>query len=196
MAAQIVNLSPAEIFPCPENPRLHPPEQIGQIVKSIEMFGFIAPVVVNSSKMIIAGHGRHQAAIRMGLKTIPCLVQDHLSAEQVKQYMIIDNKLAENSMWDEYQLQKLFKELDGFEFEDFGFDFSADAVVDVDDGLDDGAAIKEWETEEIVVTSQVVVTTDIMLQPEITRILIEHFGDKVTFERYVFKNAKKPEKAA
>jgi ParB-like chromosome segregation protein Spo0J len=193
---QIETISTSDIKPCPDNPRLHPPEQVARIVESIKRFGFVQPVLISSDSVIIAGHGRHQAAVRMGLDEIPCLVADHLTDEEIKQYMVIDNKLAEGSYWDEYALQKIFDDVPDFDFSEFGFEVHVPDVEDsedVDVSLDE-SVINEWEADEIVVTSQIVVTTDILMQDRVRQILIDELGDSVTFDRYIYKSAKAPEK--
>ncbi len=59
------------LAPDPSNPRRHSREQIGAIARSIEAFGFTAPILVDGANRIVAGHGRYEAAKRLGLETIP-----------------------------------------------------------------------------------------------------------------------------
>jgi len=82
------------------NSRMHSVEQIDQIVASIEAFGFTNPLLIDEHNLIIAGHGRLQAAIQLNLKMVPCLVLKDLSEEQKSAYVIADNKLALNASWD------------------------------------------------------------------------------------------------
>src|SRR5699024_8118372 len=63
--------------------------------------GFTNPVLIASDNTIIAGHGRVMAARNMGIEAVPCLRLDHLSRDQVRTYVIADNKLALNAGWDE-----------------------------------------------------------------------------------------------
>src|SRR5262245_28345072 len=78
------------------NPRPHSEKQIRQIAASIETFGFTNPVLIDGSDTVIAGHGRVRAAKLLGMSTVPTLRLDHLSAAQIRAYVIADNKLAEN----------------------------------------------------------------------------------------------------
>ena len=108
------------------NARTHSKRQIRQIADSIETFGFTNPVLIDSSDTIVAGHGRVRAAKQLGMKTVPTLRLDHLTEEQVRAYVIADNKLAENAGWDRdllaIELQGLAEcELD-FDLEVVGFE--------------------------------------------------------------------------
>jgi len=97
------------------NPRTHPKKQINQLKRSIREFGFVRPVMLDGKDGIIAGHGSTLAAIELGMNDIPTVRVDHLSPEQVRAYVIADNKLAENAGWDRdllaLELQELSVEL-------------------------------------------------------------------------------------
>lgn len=84
-----------------KNARTHSDKQIDLIARSIREFGFVNPVLIDRDKIIIAGHGRFEAALRLGLKTVPTVQLDHLSEAQVRAYRIADNRIAELSDWDE-----------------------------------------------------------------------------------------------
>ena len=86
--------------PYPRNARTHGPRQIAQIAASIAAFGFNNPVLTDKDGVIIAGHGRVDAARRLGLKTVPCIRIEHLSDAQKRAYILADNKLAEQAGWD------------------------------------------------------------------------------------------------
>ncbi len=77
------------------NPRTHSEKQIRQIAASIETFGFTNPVLIDTSGTVIAGHGRVRAAKQLGMDTVPTVQLEHLSEEQVRAYLIADNKLAD-----------------------------------------------------------------------------------------------------
>jgi DNA modification methylase len=86
--------------PYPRNARTHSPEQIREIAKSIERFGFCNPVLVGDNNDVIAGHGRIAAAKFLGLKTVPTVKLSHLSEAERRAYILADNKLAEKAGWD------------------------------------------------------------------------------------------------
>lgn len=90
----------------PRNARLHKPEQVKQLAKSIRRFGFTHPILIDEDDRILAGHGRVLAARELGLRDVPCLRIDHLSPAEKRAYVLADNKLALNAQWD----QKLLAE--------------------------------------------------------------------------------------
>lgn len=109
-----------------KNPRIHSKAQIQQIAKSIERFGWNIPIAVDRSGMILAGNGRYEAAKLLGLKEIPIVRLNHLAKAQAKAYIVADNKLTENSQWNEQLLGEIFLELSksdlDFELSDTGFE--------------------------------------------------------------------------
>lgn len=119
-----------KIKPYEKNAKLHPEEQIQQIKKSIQQFGFNDPVALWHDE-IVEGHGRYLAAKELGMNELPVIRLDDLTDEQRKAYMLVHNKLTMNSGFD---VDLLNEELAGiFEFDmgDFGFD------IGVDEGADD-----------------------------------------------------------
>lgn len=84
----------------PRNARKHDRRQIGQIRKSIETFGFSNPLLADEHDVLIAGHGRLQAARDIGLKTVPVIVLQGLSDTQKRALLLADNKIALNASWD------------------------------------------------------------------------------------------------
>jgi ParB-like chromosome segregation protein Spo0J len=84
-----------DLAPSPNNPRVHSPRQIQQIARSIAVFGFNAPVLIDRHDRLIAGHGHVEAAKSLGLDTLPTIRLDHLSAAEAKAFLLADNRLAE-----------------------------------------------------------------------------------------------------
>ena len=82
------------------NARAHSEKQIRQIADSIETFGWTNPILVDGAGGIIAGHGRIEAAKLLGIEQVPTIRLEDLTPEQVRAYVIADNKLAENAGWD------------------------------------------------------------------------------------------------
>jgi hypothetical protein len=107
----------------PRNPRTHHPKQVRQIARSIEAFGFNVPVLVDAQRKVIAGHGRILACRLLGWSEVPTISLEHLSAEQAKAFMIADNRLTENSRWDDRLLAEQLRELSVLEL-----DFSLEAT--------------------------------------------------------------------
>jgi DNA modification methylase len=100
-----------QIRPDPTNPRLHGKRHVRQLAKSIEAFGFNAPILVDDEGQIVAGHGRHAAALMLGLLTVPTICVGHLSPQQRRAYMVADNRLGDLSKWDGNILAGIMLEL-------------------------------------------------------------------------------------
>ena len=134
----------------PKNPRCHSRRQIEQIAESIKAFGFNVPVLIDGHEGVIAGHGRVQAARALGLAEVPTVTLSHLSGPQLRAFMVADNKLTENSTWDDHLLAeqlKMLSEVDlSFTLEATGFEMGEIDVMidgleadgdDVQDGADE-----------------------------------------------------------
>jgi DNA modification methylase len=101
----------AELKLDPRNPRCHAPKQIRQIAQSLTAFGFLVPVLVDRDLKLIAGHGRILACRQLGWNEVPTICLDHLSDAQAKAFMIADNRLTENSVWNDRLLAEQLQEL-------------------------------------------------------------------------------------
>ena len=145
-----------ELTPRSKNPRTHSKKQIQQIADSIKQFGFTNPVLIDKHNKIIAGHGRVEAAKLHGIDKIETICLENLTEDEIRAYVIADNRLAENAGWDRellaLELQGLTEiDLD-FEVTVTGFEMaeidvliteldssteendSADDVFEIDDG--------------------------------------------------------------
>lgn len=112
-----------KLIPYAMNARTHSEEQISQIAGSMREFGFTNPVLIDTEGTIIAGHGRVMAARKLELEKVPCIRLGHLTPQQVRAYVIADNKLALNAGWDDEKLKAELEALnaDGFELGLTGF---------------------------------------------------------------------------
>ena len=143
------------------NPRKHDARQIGQLKNSISAFGFMNPIIVDAAGIVIAGHGRLQAAVELGLQKVPVIAAAHLSEAKVRAYRLADNKIAENSSWDEGLLRIELAALVDLEFSgDLEFDVDAigfeTAELDIllgDDPEDDKPEVVEGPSETAVCRS-------------------------------------------
>jgi len=99
-----------ELKPHPKNPRKHSEKAIKKLVASIREFGWTNPILVSEDGVVLAGHARLKAAKRAGLKEVPVIVLP-LSGAKADAYMIADNRLQEDSDWDEELLAELVEEL-------------------------------------------------------------------------------------
>lgn len=87
--------------PNPHNSRTHSKHQIRQIADSIKAFGFTNPVLVDKNNMVIAGHGRLAAAKLLIMSQVPTICLEGLTPDQIRAYVMADNRLAEKAGWDE-----------------------------------------------------------------------------------------------
>ncbi len=108
--------------PYEKNPRLND-EAVDSVARSITDFGFITPIVANEDGVILAGHTRWKAAVKLGLEKVPVRIVVGLTPEQEKAYRIADNRTAEKSEWDMDLLPVELAALDlaGFQIEATGF---------------------------------------------------------------------------
>lgn len=106
----------ADLNPYENNPRLND-GAVDAVAASIKEFGFKVPIVVDSDGVIVTGHTRLKAAKKLGIDTVPVIVADDLTPEQVKAFRLADNKTGELAQWD---LDKLDIELDGIDEIDMG----------------------------------------------------------------------------
>jgi len=100
------------------NARTHSDDQIGQIMASLREFGWTNPVLIDEKNNIIAGHARVEAARRLGMAEIPCIVLDGLTEAQKRAYLIAHNRLALNAGWNEELLRAELLDLLGFDPEE------------------------------------------------------------------------------
>jgi DNA modification methylase len=104
-------VSPDALTPNPRNPRNHSKKQIRQIAESISTFGFTMPVLVDENGIIIAGHGRVEAAKLLRLSKVPAIRLDDLSEPKKRALLLADNKIAERAGWDRSMLAVELNEL-------------------------------------------------------------------------------------
>jgi DNA modification methylase len=110
-AGEIELKSPYALRRNSRNVRTHSKKQIAQIARSIDRLGFNVPVLVDPECVILAGHGRVEAAKLLKLKEIPVIRIDHLSEAGKRAFVLADNKIAQNAGWDRLSLAAEFGEL-------------------------------------------------------------------------------------
>jgi hypothetical protein len=113
----------ATIVPYPGNPRRNKTAII-KLARILSEVGFRQPIVVDSDRVIIAGHTRLEAAKRLGMKEVPVHIATDMSPEQVKAWRIADNRVGQEAEWDTELLKLEIGELVDMDFDtDFlGFD--------------------------------------------------------------------------
>ena len=148
----IVEREVDKLIPYSKNAKKHSETQIANVAESIKQFGFVQPVVVDKNGVIVIGHCRTLAAKKLGMKTVPCVMVDELTDEQVRALRIIDNKTNE-SPWDMELLAEELPEisLDGFDM-NFGIHSYSDA--DLDSFFKDAEPADEEQAEEKTETAE------------------------------------------
>ena len=125
---RIENIEIGDLIPYENNPRLNDGAVDG-VMASIKEFGFKVPIVIDKNNVIVCGHTRHKAALRMGLTELPCIRADDLSDEQIKAFRLADNKVSEAADWDIGKLNIEISEIEDIDMSQFGFE---DIDIDVD----------------------------------------------------------------
>lgn len=117
---------------------------IDAVANSISEFGFKVPIIITKDNVIVTGHTRLKASIKLNLLEVPCIVADDLTEEQIKAFRLADNKTAEIAGWD---FSKLEEELSTIEMDmsQFGFEELEDEVPDnaTDDDFDPDSEIPD-----------------------------------------------------
>lgn len=143
---QIIEKSITDISPYENNPRYND-EAVEAVAQSIKEFGFKVPIVIDKNNTIVTGHTRLKAAKRLGLESVPCILADDLTEDQIKAYRLADNKVGEFSTWNYIALDKELEGITDIDMTDFGF-FKEDT------GLDDLAFSEDNKTRQVGVKVQ------------------------------------------
>jgi DNA modification methylase len=116
LTERIVWRAVGELKEFPGNPRRHPDSQIARLMKSIRRV-WTSPILVDENSTILAGHGRLEAAKRLGMAEVPTVTVTGLSAAEKRAVVIADNRLPEQAVWDFDLLRAHFKDLLDLDFE-------------------------------------------------------------------------------
>lgn len=132
---EIIYKQLTDLVPYQNNPRKNE-EAVSFVANSISEFGFKNPIIIDRNNVIIAGHTRRLAALKLGLQTVPCIVAEDLSEEQAKALRLADNRVAEKAKWDADLLEEELKGIFDIDMGQFDFDmnFSDGTPEDEDTG--------------------------------------------------------------
>ena len=164
-----------------------------QIVDSINTFGWTNPILIDENNLILAGHGRLRAAHEIGMDKVPCIELSKLSDAEKKAYVLADNKLAENSGWDNDLLKSelnILKDLD-FDVGVIGFDsVEMSSILDDTDYEDDSS----WSDNETIIQYNIIFDNneqqDIWFQ--FLKFLKSHYEEKDTIGERLIEHIKNP----
>jgi len=132
---KVVEVEVWKLISYTNNNKIHNDKQVDLLANSITEYGFNTPIIIDKNNIIIAGHGRLEAAKKLWLEKVPCVIKENLTDVQVKKYRLLDNKIAEiaedNREAIELELIDIW-DLDLNELYDFAEDIDLDDL-DVDD---------------------------------------------------------------
>ena len=143
---EIVMKKIGEIKPYIRNPRKND-KTVELLCKIIPKVGFNVPLVIDKNGIIVKGHARYTAAIRLGMEELPCIIT-HADEEAIKADRITDNKISEFSEWVNEELMHEIDMIDfDFDFTELGFPaVSFDDIPSMDEFAEE---IKEEHGHEI-----------------------------------------------
>lgn len=93
---KIVYRKVSSLIPYEHNNKIHPEKQISEIADSIQEFGFMQSLVIDNDNVIVVWHARREAAKKLWMEKVPCVIASELTDEQIKKYRIVDNRLNES----------------------------------------------------------------------------------------------------
>lgn len=117
---QIVEKKVTELKAYEKNPRKND-NAVGPVAESIKEFGFKVPIIIDKDNVIVAGHTRLMAAKKLGMKSVPCIIADDLTPQQIKAFRVADNSSAQIASWDLSLLNDELMDLD-FDMSLFGLE--------------------------------------------------------------------------
>lgn len=134
------------IRPYEKNPRRND-EAVDAVAASIREFGWQQPIVVDRDGVIIAGHTRYKAAKKLKCDTVPVVVADDLTEDQVKAYRLADNKTGELAEWDTALLDEELAGIGQLDMSQFGFEDAPNSEVETVSDIEEDNYIVELPDE-------------------------------------------------
>ena len=117
----IIEKKVKDLKPYEKNPRLND-DAVKYVAESIRNFGFKVPIVIDKDNNIVCGHTRWKACKKLKIDTVPCVVADDLTEEQIRAYRLADNKVGEKAEWDLALLDTELAEIETIDMTLLGFD--------------------------------------------------------------------------
>lgn len=155
----IVEKSIEELKAYEKNPR-HNEKAVDAVAASIKEFGWKNPVVIDKDGVIAAGHTRVAAAKKLGIKTVPCIVADDLTDEQIRAFRLADNKTAELAEWDDELLAEELKMLEDIDMSQFGFEGLEEMLDETREATEDDFNEDEEDIEPLTKSGDIWVLGD------------------------------------
>lgn len=127
-----------------KNPRKNE-HAVDTVAKSIEKYGFKAPLIIDKKNIVYCGNTRLKAARKLGLEEVPCIVVRDLTEKEIREYALLDNKTNEIADWD---LEMLAEELKELSLEEFALDWEIPELESEKEIVEDNCDIEEKLEEE------------------------------------------------
>jgi hypothetical protein len=155
----------ADLVPYENNAKKHSDDQVEKLMALISRYGWTSPIVVDKDLVIIAGHGRRLAALKLGLEKAPVIIRDDLTKEEAAALRLADNRVAstEYDLGLEQAELAMLSNFEGIDLTMLGYsehelDFATADLIDMDDTIfvdDIGAAVEKQKTENEQKTKEV-----------------------------------------
>ena len=117
---KVVEIELRKLIPYENNPRKNE-KAVDAVINSIKQFGFKNPIIVDENMVIISGHTRRLAALKLSMDKVPVIIAKDLTEQQVRAFRLADNRVASFSSWDENKLKEEIAEINEIDLSDFGF---------------------------------------------------------------------------
>ena len=174
---EVLTINPENLIPYVKNSKVHTPEQIDLIAGQISSYGFDQPIVVDKNHVIIKGHGRREAALKLGLKEVPVIVAEHLDEYQAMAARIADNKIAETS-WDNDLLKFDLGTLQNqeFELEKLGFDIDSLNLI-MNEWISDHEKVENTKENLDGISGKITITCPMEMREELKSFISERINE-------------------
>jgi len=147
-----------KLIPYANNPKEHPEEQVNEIASSIKNYGFVQPIVTDADNEIIIGHGRLEAAKKLGLDEVPVIKHEDITEAEAQALRLADNKIADTGMEQEKLAVELDQLTDQENYDELVTGFTEERTSEI---LDEYREQTEGELEEPDTPEMEEVETDI-----------------------------------
>lgn len=125
------------VKPYPNNPRDNE-AAVDKVKASIERYGFNVPICVDKNGVIVTGHTRYKAALKIGMQKVLVIYLKDLTKDEIDSFRLVDNKVSEFASWDCDKLHFELSDLDmkGIDLTEFGFSLNMDDIVEEEEEED------------------------------------------------------------
>lgn len=179
----IIEMEIGSIKPYENNPRFNE-KAVEKVAESIKAFGFRVPIIVDKDNIIVAGHTRLRAAETLGLTTVPVILADDMTEEQVRAFRLVDNKTNEYAEWDFDKLEKELEAIADLDMTLWDFDFVEDEDVDGDE--DDDPYSEKTNIPQYDITGDVPDLSELVDDTKTNELLEEIENSSLSYEEKKF----------